>query len=148
MEPQTDILQTLESLQSTIDGISMSILLGILGIAITIFTVIYSFMESAKQRKRALGDKIALLAAPDPVLQSDLHFTVNHLKRLKRTNMAIILVVILDILITGCYVSHIILKNCEPLWIISLLLESFFVVGCLIILVVYFHQYHNRFRNV
>ena len=72
MEIQNNVSQILESMQSVIDNISMSLLLGILGIAITIFTVIYSFMETAKQRKRELSDRTALLTETDPVLQSDL----------------------------------------------------------------------------
>lgn len=148
MEIQNNVSQILESMQSVIDNISMSLLLGILGIAITIFTVIYSFMETAKQRKRELSDRTALLTETDPVLQSDLHFTIGYLKRLKRMNMAIFIIIIVDIVTFAIFSIHMLLKESCPLWYVSIVLESLFIVGCLIVLIVYFCQYFKRFRHV
>lgn len=45
-----------DSFFTSIDNICISLLLGVLGIAITIFTVVYSFMESNKQAIRKLTD--------------------------------------------------------------------------------------------
>ena len=47
-----------DSFFTSIDNICISLWLGVLGIAITIFTVVYSFMESNKQAIRKLTDEI------------------------------------------------------------------------------------------
>ena len=37
-----------------VENLAISLILGVLGIAITVFTVVYSFMESTKERRRIL----------------------------------------------------------------------------------------------
>ena len=59
-----------------IDNLAISLILGILGIAITVFTVVYSFMESTKERKRSLSDQIRNADGTDPVMESDLQFAI------------------------------------------------------------------------
>lgn len=132
----------------TIDNLSISLLLGILGISITIFTVIYSFMESTKQRKRDLGDRISLLQVPDPVLETDLAFTIDYLKRLKNTNVSILVIIIADILITGVYAVHMVLSQISVLWYIAMVLVLVLIVCCLLCLFIYLRQYHQRFSRI
>ena len=135
-------------MQLTIDNLSISLLLGILGISITIFTVIYSFMESTKQRKRDLGDRISLLQVPDPVLETDLAFTIDYLKRLKNTNVSILVIIIADILITGVYAVHMVLSQISVLWYIAMVLVFVLIVCCLLCLFIYLRQYHQRFSRI
>ena len=123
METLNDLLQYFLSKQDMIDNLSISLLLGILGIAITIFTVIYSFMESAKQRKRILGDKIALLENIDPVMQSDYGFIVNYLRRLKHMNISILVIILADIVAISCYGVHLLMPKITILWFVSLSME-------------------------
>lgn len=136
------------TMRSTLDNLSISLLLGILGISITIFTVIYSFMESTKQRKRELGDRISLLQEPDPVLEADLAFTIDYLKRLKNTNVSILVIIIADILITGFYAVHMVLSHILDLWYIAMVLELVLIIGCLLCLFIYLRQYHQRFSRI
>lgn len=136
------------TMQSTIDNLSISLLLGILGISITIFTVIYSFMESTKQRKRDIGDRLSLLQEPDPLLEADLAFTIDYLKRLKHTNVSILVIIFADILITGFYAVHMILSQISILWYIAMVLELVLIIGCLICLYLYLRQYHQRFSRI
>ena len=67
-----------------IDNLAISLILGILGIAITVFTVVYSFMESTKERKRSLSDRIRNADGTDPVMESDLQFAISRLIDLRR----------------------------------------------------------------
>lgn len=148
MENKIDSINTICSLQSNIDSLSLSLLLGILGIAITIFTVIYSFMESTKQRKRELGDRISLLTDPDPVLESDLGFTMEYLRRMRRMNIAIIAIIITDIIAILCYGAHMVMLDFSWLWYSSIIIEIVLFLGCLVTLFLYLLQYHRRFNQV
>lgn len=148
METLNDLLQYFLSKQDMIDNLSISLLLGILGIAITIFTVIYSFMESAKQRKRILGDKIALLENIDPVMQSDYGFIVNYLRRLKHMNISILVIILADIVAISCYGVHLLMPKITILWFVSLSMEAVLIIGSLACLFVYMFQYYKRFNNI
>lgn len=148
METPNDLLQYFLSKQDMIDGLSISLLLGILGIAITIFTVIYSFMESAKQRKRVLGDKIALLENIDPVMQSDYGFIVNYLRRLKHMNISILVIILADIVAISCYGVHLLMPQSTILWFVSLSMEAVLIIGSLTCLFIYMLQYYKRFNNI
>lgn len=148
MENKIDSINTMCSLQSNIDSLSLSLLLGILGIAITIFTVIYSFMESTKQRKRELGDRISLLTDPDPVLESDLGFTMEYLRRMRRMNIAIIIIIFADIIAVLCYGAHMMMPDFSWLWYSSIIIEIVLFLGCLFTLFLYLLQYHRRFNQV
>lgn len=148
METTSNICHSLSSIESTIDSLSVSLLLGILGIAITIFTVIYSFMESTKQRKRELGDRIALLEQPDPILESDLTFAIDYLKQLRNMNMAIIAILIIDIVVIAAYFAHVLMSDIKELWYIALGLEILLIIVCLATLFIYLRQYHQRFHSI
>ena len=52
-------------MMTMVDNLAIALILGVLGIAITVFTVIYSFMESTKERKRSLSDIIRNSAFDD-----------------------------------------------------------------------------------
>ena len=82
---------------TTIDNICISLLLGVLGIAITIFTVVYSFMENNKRIIRNLTDEIKNSEILDPVKKSDLHFANKYMGRMKNMNNALIAIIIFDI---------------------------------------------------
>ena len=148
MEIMNNFCQSLSFMADTVDNLSISFLLGILGIAITIFTVIYSFMESTKQRKRELGDRIALLEQLDPVLESDLTFAIEYLKQLRRMNMAIVAILLADIVVLAVYAAHMLLSNVALLWYIALGLELLLIIICLATLFIYLYQYHQRFHKL
>lgn len=140
--------QLLTDKMSIIDGQSISILLGILGIAITIFTVIYSFMESTRERKRLLCDRAAAERGSDPVTMADLAFTTQHLSSLWRMNLSMICVILIDIIILGVYLIHMMFKDIVWLWYLALFMEINLIVACLIIFSVYLRQYYKRFMNI
>ena len=143
--------QMLMAMQQGIDSQSIALLLGILGIAITIFTVVYSFMESTKERKRLLFERVnadANAHEVDPVLRAELAFATQYLKELWKMNKSIMTIIIADIVILAVYVVHLIFKDVSWLWYVALVLEVVLIGGCLYTLYVYLRQYYNRFVNI
>lgn len=131
-----------------IDNLAISLILGILGIAITVFTVVYSFMESTKERKRSLSDRIRNADGTDPVMASDLKFAITRLIDLRRINYVVIGIIILDIVTFCIYALHLIYAEVSWLELTSLILLGILTVLCIVALVMYLVQYHNRFKGV
>lgn len=143
--------QMLTAMQLGIDNQSIALLLGILGIAITIFTVVYSFMESTKERKRLLFERVNLDANArevDPALRAELTFATKYLTDLWNMNKSIIAIIIADIVILMVYVMHLIFKDIAWLWYVALTLEVALIAGCLYTLSMYLKQYYDRFVNI
>lgn len=143
--------QMLMAMQKGIDNQSVALLLGILGIAITIFTVVYSFMESTKERKRLLFERVnadANAREIDPVLRAELTFATKYLTDLWNMNKSIIAIIISDIVILAVYVAHLIFKDITWLWYVALTLEMALIVCCLYTLSVYLKQYYDRFVKI
>ncbi len=141
----------LMAMQQGIDNQSVSLLLGILGIAITIFTVVYSFMESTKERKRLLFERVnanANAREVDPALRAELSFATHYLTELWNMNKSIMTIIIADIVILAVFVVHLIFKDILWLWYVALALEVVLIVGCLYTLSVYLRQYYNRFVKI
>ena len=131
-----------------IDNLAISLILGILGIAITVFTVVYSFMESTKERKRSLSDRIRNADGTDPVMESDLQFAITRLIDLIRMNYVVIGIIILDIVTFCIYAAHMIYNSECGLKITAVSLLGILAVLCIVALVMYLVQYHNRFKGV
>lgn len=144
--------EMLITMQGGIDNQSITLLLGILGIAITIFTVVYSFMESTKERKRLLFERVnnanGVNNVQDPLLLADLTFTTNRLKDLWKMNLTILTIILVDILNLVLFIVHLLIKNVAWLWYFALVLEIFLVIGCLITLYIYFKNYYDRFVSL
>ena len=131
-----------------IDNLAISLILGILGIAITVFTVVYSFMESTKERKRSLSDRIRNANGTDPVMESDMQFAITRLIGLRRMNYVVIAIVILDIVTFCIYAAHMLYSSECWLKIMAISLLGILAVLCFVALVMYLVQYHNRFKGV
>ena len=152
MEKMDKLDEMLITMQGGIDNQSITLLLGILGIAITIFTVVYSFMESTKERKRLLFERVnnanGVNNVQDPLLLADLTFTTNRLKDLWKMNLTILTIILVDILNLVLFIVHLLIKNVAWLWYFALVLEIFLVIGCLITLYIYFKNYYDRFVSL
>lgn len=143
--------QMLRTMQQGIDNQSVALMLGILGIAITAFTVVYSFMESTKERKRFLFKRVnddANKHELDPVVRAELTFATKYLTELWKMNKSIITIIISDILIFSFYIVHLIFKEIAWLWYIVLLLEIVLIIYCLYVLYTYLKQYYDRFVDI
>ncbi len=132
---------------TTIDNICISLLLGILGIAITIFTVVYSFMENNKQIIRNLNDEIKNSEIIDPVKKSDLFFANKYMSRMKSMNKGLIWIIFIDIFLFVLFCIYLFLKSTFLRYCAygtTLLL----MIGCVITLCRYLSQYNSRYKNV
>ena len=132
---------------TSIDNICISLLLGILGIAITIFTVVYSFMESNKQTIRRITDDIEMSKIKDPVLQADLLFATEYMLRMKRANYTLIAIIISDIILFVFFCIYLSIKT-TILQTISYALILMLFLACLLSLYFYLRQYISRYKNV
>ena len=133
---------------ATIDNLSISLILGILGVAITVFTVIYSFMETTKERRRILSDHIRNSNEVDPVMESDLQFAIMRLRELKRMNMIVLAIVFCDITAFVVYAAHLAFDDICWLSITSFVLLSILAILCAIALVAYLTQYFKRIKGL
>ena len=128
------------------DNLAIALILGILGIAITVFTVIYSFMESTKERKRSLSDIIRNSAEAQPVLESDLCFARVRLKDLKKMNNFVVLIIVCDILAFVVYSVRLVLHDVCWLKITSILFLVILSALSIVFLMGYLIQYYKRFK--
>lgn len=131
----------------TIDNICISLLLGILGIAITIFTVVYSFMENNKQIIRNLKDEIKNSEIIDPVKESDLLFANKYMSRMKSMNKVLIGIIIVDIFLFILFCVYLSLKS-TTLRYYAYGTTLFLMLGCVITLYIYLSQYISRYKNL
>lgn len=132
---------------ATIDNICISLLLGILGIAITIFTVVYSFMENNKQIIRNLKDEIKSSNISDPVKKSDLLFANKYMSTMKSMNKVLIGIIIFDTLIFVLFCVYLSLKS-TSLRYYAYGTTSLLILVCIITLYKYLSQYISRYKNV
>lgn len=130
------------------DDTAIAIMLGILGIAITIFTVVYSFMEGARQRLKDLDITMQLSTEPEPRKEAEYQFTKSYLRRLRTMNRWVLGLIIGDLLSFLLFMAHI-LKADNNL----LLYAAFGVLGlylglCMMAFLIYIWQYRQRFKNL
>lgn len=135
-----------DSFFTSIDNICISLLLGVLGIAITIFTVVYSFMESNKQTIRKLSDEIRYSNEMDPVKTSDLRFAEDYMKRMKNMNNALIAIISIDVGLFIFFCIYLSL-NTPTLRFVAYSFITLLMVGCMITLSIYLTQYISRYKN-
>ena len=140
--------QTCKTMQN-IDDLSIALLLGILGISITIFTVVYSFMESTKEKKRLLHERANANAREvDPVLMAELIFATKYLTDLWKINKFVISIIIAVIMILILYIFHLFYYEIVWIWYFVLILEVVLIVGCLYTLYAYLKLYYERFSKM
>lgn len=132
---------------TSIDNICISLLLGILGVAITIFTVVYSFMESNKQAIRRITDEIKISEIKDPVQQTDLLFATEYMSRMKRANCILIAIIASDIILFIFFCVYLSIKTIV-LQTITYALIFILFLACLLFLYFYLRQYISRYKKV
>ena len=81
---------------TTIVNSEIAIALGILGISITIFTVVYSFIENKLEERKKIERQIHIATRTDPYRHAELIFVRKYIYRNKRLNMYFILFICLS----------------------------------------------------
>ena len=70
-----------EATFTTIINSEIAVALGILGISITIFTVVYSFIENKLEEKKKLERQIHIATKHDPYCRAELNFVRKYISR-------------------------------------------------------------------
>ena len=96
----------LQWLYSFIEQQAISILLSILGIAVTIFTVIYSFVYSDKGKLKELAEEIKQLTERNPVLEAERLFMTKKIQFYKRINCWVVILIALTLLSLIFFIIH------------------------------------------
>lgn len=71
---------------TTIVNTEIAIALGVLGISITIFTVVYSFIENKLEERKKIERQIHIASKSDPYSHAELNFVRKYIRRNKRLN--------------------------------------------------------------
>lgn len=122
--------------------LELSIVLGILGIAITIFTVIYSFVGSKLQQKKIAERKLHIATNPDPYLKAELKFIRMYIKRNKRMNSIIIKIIYYSLLLAFVLILNKLWNNTYIFGLSQIC--SIIYVGVFIMMLIYYIHIYNK----
>lgn len=122
------------------------ILLSILGIVITIFTVVYSFMETTFQKISLLEIENRNAIEADPVRRSSLKFSKRYLMLLKKFNRKIKYLIFINIFLLVLYLFFSFCLNNEWLRIVYNSLSILYLLSCAMVLVQYIGDYNKRYK--
>lgn len=139
-----DIIQILNDMNNT----AISLLLGILGIGITIFTVIYSFMETTQQKVKNLDVLIQQSTDSDPRMEAEYKISKSYLSRLRFMNRWILVLIVGDIVVFALFSLHIFKSDEVKLLYFSFLVLGIYLLLCMVVFAVYVLQYIQRFKNL
>lgn len=123
-----------------------SIILTILGIAITIFTVVYSFMESTFQKLITLENENKNATEDDPIRSSSLKFSKRYFNVLKGFNSQLKHLIYFNIFLLLLYGVATICTKTEWLQLIYNILSFIFVFLCAFVLIRYIYAYNKRYK--
>lgn len=123
-----------------------SILLSILGIVITIFTVVYSFMETTYQKITLLEIENKNALEADPVRSSSLKFSKLYLILLKKFNRKIKYLIFINIFLLILYGFFSFGLNKEWFCIVYNALSILYLLSCATVLIQYMGDYNKRYK--
>lgn len=129
------------------DSLCLSLILGILGVAITIFTVVFSFMENNREKisnyKHIINNG---MGATFPTANSSLIFAENNMLKMKHINNKLLLIIIIDCsLLIFFIVAQLINNNYVRLflYILTALLLSFSII----VIFIYIYDYWKKIKK-
>lgn len=127
---------------STILNSEIAVVLGILGISITIFTVVYSFIENKLEDKKRLERLIHTGSASNPYNHAELKFASNYIKRNKHLNFYFVIMIYASFLLAILLAVNLVFRNpiffCVLQALVVLYLLSFII--CIISYVVSYNK--------
>lgn len=141
------IEEFLNNYSQILDSLCLSLILGILGIAITIFTVVYSFMENTREKIRKYKKEINHSPREvNPITKSNLMFAEKYWLNMRRINYMLLWIIIPDIFLFICFV----ISQLSGILILSLssyLLTAVLFSYSLIVVLIYIYDYCHKYRN-
>lgn len=129
------------------DSLCLSIILGIFGVAITIFTVVFSFMENNREKIRTNRKIINnALGAVLPTANSDLVFAEINMSKMKHTNNMLLLIIIIDSILLIYYIISQLINN-NIVRFISYFLTAALLLYSLIVVFKYIYDYWTKTKK-
>lgn len=127
------------------DDIMFSVLLSILGIVITIFTVVYSFMETTSQKITVLELENRNALESNPVRSSSLKFSKRYFRILKKFNTQLKYLIFINIILLLLYGVFSLCWNCIWSHVIYNCLSILYILYSFMVLLIYIKDYENRY---
>lgn len=126
-------------------SLELSMALGILGIAITIFTVIYSFLGSKVQQRKMAQRSVHIGEKADPYLQAELKFMRLYIKRNKAVNSAIIKIIFTSMLMALLLFINILIVD-KYLFFITQFASIVYALCFVVLIIRYIRSYFKEVR--
>lgn len=121
----------------------IAIAMGILGISITIFTVIYSFIENKSNELKNIRRKIATGSSLDPYLYSEQKFGTEYIKRQMKINKKMIWQIYLSGVLLVVLLPSVFIKYC---WFFFLqqIFMGLYILFCIWNTIQYINEYRGK----
>lgn len=128
---------------TTIINSEIAIALGILGISITIFTVIYSFIENRLEDKKKIERQLHIADVQDPYKRAELKFVNSYIKRNKFLNKFFVWLIwfsfiYIFVLVVNFFWSNLIF------FIFSQVLSLIYFLSFIICILYYVYRYRKK----
>lgn len=125
---------------TTVINSEIAIALGILGISITIFTVIYSFIENRLEDKKKIERQLHIADVQDPYKSAELIFVNSYIKRNKYLNVFFVWLIWFSIIDIFVLVANFFWYNLI-LFIFSQVLSLIYFLSFIICILYYVYRY-------
>lgn len=130
---------------NNIVSLELSVVLGILGIAITIFTVIYSFLESKIRQKKMAQRSVHIGKTTDPYLLAELKFMRLYINRNKDLNSVIVKIIFASLLIALLLFINILIVN-KYFFFFTQFVSIFYALYFVVFIIRYIRSYFKEVR--
>lgn len=128
---------------TTVINSEIAIALGILGISITIFTVIYSFIENRLEEKKKIERQLHIADVQDPYKSAELIFVNSYIKRNKYLNNFFVWLIWFSIIDIFVLVANFFWYNLI-LFIFSQVLSLIYFLSFIICILYYIYRYGRK----
>lgn len=132
---------------TTIVNSEIAIALGVLGISITIFTVVYSFIENKLEERKRLERQMHIATSQDPYSHAELIFVRKYIRRNKKLNGYFIMLIYISFIYILVLVVNLFWKT---LWLFVLgqVFSLVYFVVFIISILYYVYRYSLRIHKM
>lgn len=126
----------------TVLNYELSIILGVLGIATTIFTVIYSFVETKTQQRKTTERDLITSKVDNPYLNAEIKFSSEYINRNVKLNARVIKIIYASIIMSILVVLNLLFVNVY-LFMITQVCAFIYILLFVILILQYILTYKN-----
>lgn len=129
----------------SIINLEIAVALGILGISITIFTVIYSFIENKLEEKKTIERNLKIAKTRDPYRHAELKFVREYIQRNKSLNIYFVRLILFSFIYTILLVINLVYRDLI-LFIVNQVLAVIYFLFFIISIICYLYHYTKRLK--